>query len=161
MELLSKLSEQIAFNTRPKIEEHILIVMDKFTHEEHLFQALQTNNKQFKIVINFLTGYNGIFNVTNSNKFYFKKSFIEEDFIPIRIPNGDYEIQSLNNEIRRILIDKEHFTEANHPFTIKPNFSNLGSIIETQPQGVVLDFVFNDSIGNLLKLYWDFIIQRI
>ena len=46
MELLpSKILEQIAFNTRPKIEEHMLIVMDKSTHEEHLSQPLQTNNK--------------------------------------------------------------------------------------------------------------------
>ena len=36
MELPSKLLEQIAFNTRSKVEEHILIVMKKSTHEEHL-----------------------------------------------------------------------------------------------------------------------------
>ena len=71
MELPSKLLEQIAFNTRPKIEEHMLIVMDKSIHEEHLFQSLQTNNKQFKIAVTFLTGYNGIFNVTNSNNRFF------------------------------------------------------------------------------------------
>ena len=67
MELPSKLSEQIDFNTKPKIEEHMLIVMDKSTHEEHLSQPLQTNKKQFKIAITFLVGCNGIFNVTNSN----------------------------------------------------------------------------------------------
>ena len=53
MELPSNLLEQIAFNTRPKIEEHMLIVMVKSTHEEHLFQPLQTNNKQFKIAVTF------------------------------------------------------------------------------------------------------------
>ena len=37
--------------------------MDKSTHEEHLSQPLQTNNKQFKIAVTFLSGYNGIFNV--------------------------------------------------------------------------------------------------
>ena len=47
MELPSKLLEKIAFNTRPKIEEHMLIVTDKSTHEEHLSQPLQTNKKQF------------------------------------------------------------------------------------------------------------------
>ena len=41
--------------------------MDKSIHEEHLFQPLQTNNKQFKIAVTFLTVYNGVFNVTNSN----------------------------------------------------------------------------------------------
>ena len=67
MELPSNLLEQIAFNTRPKVEEHMLIFMDESTHEEHLCQPLQTNNKQFKIAITFLSAYNGIFNVTNSN----------------------------------------------------------------------------------------------
>ena len=48
MELQSKLLEQIAFNTRPKIEEHMLIVMDKSTHEEHLAQSLQTKKNNLK-----------------------------------------------------------------------------------------------------------------
>ena len=55
MERPSKILEQIAFDTRPKIEEHVLIVLDRFTHEEHLSQPLQTNNKQFKIAVTFLT----------------------------------------------------------------------------------------------------------
>ena len=65
MELLGKLLEQMAYNTRSRIEEHMIVVMDKSTHEEHLFQPLQTNNKQFKIAVTFLTGYNGIINITN------------------------------------------------------------------------------------------------
>ena len=152
MELPSKLLEQIAFNTRPKIEEHMLIIMDKSTHEEHLSQPLQTNNKQFKIAVTFLTGYNGIFNVTNlNNKFYFTKSVTDEDgYIIITIPQGSYEIESLNNEIKRIIIDEEHYTEANYPFNIKPNFSTLGSIIEISTQGPVITFTPEDSVGDLL-----------
>ena len=151
MELPSKLLEQIAYNTRSKIQEHILIVMNKSRHEEHLFQPLQTNNKQFKIAVAFLSAYNGIFNVTNkNNKFYFKKSIIEEDFIQINIPPGAYELESLNDEIKRNIIDKEYYTEANYPFSIKPNFSTLGSIIEIKPQGPIIGFVFEDSIGGLL-----------
>ena len=64
MELPSNLLKEIADNTRPKKEEHILIVMDKITHEEYLCQPLQTNNKQFRIAVTFLTGYNSIFNLT-------------------------------------------------------------------------------------------------
>ena len=52
MELPNNLLEQIAFNTRAKIEGHMLIVMDK-SHEEHLSQPLQTNNKQFKLAVTF------------------------------------------------------------------------------------------------------------
>ena len=71
MELPRKLLEQIAFITRPKIEEHLLIVMDKSTHEEHLSQPFQANKKQFQIAVTSLTDYNGIFNVTNSNINFF------------------------------------------------------------------------------------------
>ena len=97
MELQSKLSEQIAFNTRPEIEEHMLIVMNKSTHEEDLSQPLQTNIKQFEIAITSVTGYNGIFNVTDkNNKFYFTKSLSDEHgFIQILIPKVAYELESL------------------------------------------------------------------
>ena len=150
MELTSKLLEQIAFNARPKIEEHMLSVVDKSTHEEHLSQPLQTNNKQFKIVFTFLCADNGIFNVTNkNNKFYFKKSLVEEEFIQIRISEGAYEIESLNDEVKRIIIDEEHYTKAIYPFKRKPNFSTLGSIIEIQ-QLAMIGFVYDNSIGNLL-----------
>ena len=152
MELPSKLLEQMAFNTRPKIEEHMLVVMDESTHEEHLSQPLQTNNKQFKTAVTFLTVYNGIFNVTNTNnKFYFKKTITNADvFVQITIPPGAYEIESLNNEIKRIIIDEDHFTKQEFPFRIKPNFSILGSIIEISPQGQINSFVFDDSIRSLL-----------
>ena len=152
MELPSKLLEQIALNTRPKIEEHMLIVMDKSTHEEHLYQLLQTNNKQFKIAVTSITGYNGIFNIRNeNNKFYFKKTITnEEGFIQITISPAAYEIESLNKEIKRIIIDEGYYTETNYPFTTKPNFSTLGSIIEISPQGPINSFMFHDSIRDLL-----------
>ena len=56
----------------------------------------------------------------------------------------------MNNEIKRIIIDEEHYTEANYPFTIKANFSTLGSIIEISTQGHVITFVPDDSIRDFL-----------
>ena len=46
-----------------------------------------------------LTGYNGIFNVTNSNiKFYFKKTNTNEGvFIQVTIQPGAYEFESLKS----------------------------------------------------------------
>ena len=125
--------------------------MDKSTHEEHLFQLLQTNNKQYKIAVTFLTAYNGIFNVTNrNNNFLFKKAVKDEDFIQIRIPQGAYEIESLNDEIKRIIIEKGYYKEIEYPFRIKPNFSTLGSIVEKLTPGPMIGFIYDDSIGNLL-----------
>ena len=41
----------------------MLINMDESTHEEHLSHPLQTNIRQFKIAVTFLTGFNRFFNV--------------------------------------------------------------------------------------------------
>ena len=65
MTIPSKIIEQIAFNTRPKIEGHILVATNNSTHEQHLSQPLQTRKKPFERAVTFLTGYNGIFIVTN------------------------------------------------------------------------------------------------
>ena len=152
MELTSKILEQIAFNTRPKIEEYTLIVMDKNTHEEHLSQPLQTNNKQFKIAVTFSTGYNGIFNVTNkNNKFYFTTSFSEIEPSFIHISPVSYGLESLDAEINRIRINDGNFIEDVYPFKIRPNFSTLVSITEIDVGiGRQVNFLHDDSIKDLL-----------
>ena len=152
MEIPSKLLEQIAYNTRSRIEEHMLVVMYESTHEEHLFQPLQTNNKQFKIAVTFLTGYNGIFNITNfNNKFYFTTSISDIEPSFIIIPPAAYELERLDDEIKRNCIILGHFSESNYPFKIKPNFSTLGSIIEIDVGiGRQIDFNPDDSIRDLL-----------
>ena len=53
MELPNQLLEKIASNTRPKTEEHMLIVLGKSMHEEHSSETIQTNIKQIKIAIIF------------------------------------------------------------------------------------------------------------
>ena len=153
MELPSKILEQIASKTKPKLDKQILIVMDRSTHEEHLSQPLQTKNKQFKIAVTILTDSNGIFNVTNSNKkIYSTKSISDEDgFIQITITPGADQIESLSEEIKKVIIHEGHFTEASYPFETKPIFSTLGSIIEISPRGLTTSFMFDDSIRDLLK----------
>ena len=64
----------------------------------------------------------------------------EDDYIQKSIPPGAHEIEGLNIEIGRIIIDEGHFTEANYPLTIKPNFSTLGTITEISPQGPTISF---------------------
>ena len=56
----------------------------------------------------------------------------------------------MNNEIKRIIIDQEHYNETNYQFNIKPNFSTLGSVIEIPTQGQVIAFVPGDTVGDLL-----------
>ena len=86
--------------------------------------------------------------------FFFKKTISEEDgFVQITILRRTYGIEALNDEIKRIIIDEEHYTEANYPFKIKPNFSTLGSIIEISPQIPIISFMFDDSMKDLLEFH--------
>ena len=73
----------------------------------------------------------------------------ENGFVQITIPPGAYEIEALDNELKRINIDEDRFTEANYPFKIKPNFSTSGSTIEIFPQGPIIRFMFEDSIRDI------------
>ena len=100
----------------------------------------------------FLTGYNGNFNVTNSNiKIFFRKTITGgDDFNQITSSPRAYEQESLDAEVKGFIFDEGHFKEADYPFTLKPIFSTLGSIIEISPQGPIISFVFDDSIKNLL-----------
>ena len=68
----------------------------------------------------------------------------------IQIPNGAYELENLNNEIKRIIIDEGHYTEANYLFTMKLKVSTLGSITQISIRGHVITFEPNVSIRDLL-----------
>ena len=59
----------------------------------------------------------------------------------------------MNDEIKRIIIDQGHYTQDEYPYTIKPKFSTLGSIIEILPRGPIISFASDDSIRNLIGFY--------
>ena len=59
-----KVSKQIACNKRPKIGKHMLIEMHESMQGENLSHPFRSNKKRFKIAVTFLTGYTGIFKIT-------------------------------------------------------------------------------------------------
>ena len=106
-----------------------------------------------KIAVTFLTVYNGSFNVTNKNKkFYFAVSSNDDAFNQRTIPPAAFELGSPNKEIKRIIIEEGCFTEATYPFSIKPNFSTVGSIIRISSNSIGSQIAFtpDDGIGDLL-----------
>ena len=117
MELLSEVLKQKIFNTRPKIAEHMLIAMDKSSLEENSSQLRHTNNKQFEITVIFITCYNGIFNVTNKNIMFYSATSISDKtgFIQTTTPPSAYELERLNEEIKRTLIEEDRHTEREDP----------------------------------------------
>ena len=153
MELPSKIIEQIAFTTRPRREEHLLIVMDKSTPEGHLSQPLQTGNKQFKVDVTFSTAYKGIFNIRSTNKkIYSKKSVTGKvGFIQLTISAGPYEVENLNDE-KKTIFQEGHSTYVDHPFIIQPICSTLCSIIEISRQEPLISFFTDDNVLDLSGL---------
>ena len=57
------------------MEEHMLIIMDKSTHEANISHTLRTIKKQFKKTFTFLTGYISHFNITNKKRTFFHSSY--------------------------------------------------------------------------------------
>ena len=68
--------------------------------------------------------------------FYFTKSTQDDDFTQTSISPGAHEIESLDKEVKRIIIQEGHFTESTYPFEIKPSFSTLVSIIEISSNNI-------------------------
>ena len=86
MERPNKVLKQIPCTATLKTEEHKQIFMDKTIHEEILSQLPQTINKQFKIAVNFLCGYNGIFNKRSKNKkIPFTRSITDGELIKLAL----------------------------------------------------------------------------
>ena len=155
MELPSELFEQIAFTTGPKIEENMMVVLDKSIHEEHFSQTIQTNTKIFKKVNTFLSSYIGIFNVTHpkKNEIRFAKSISDKDgFFQKTIPPGAYGLESLNDEIKRSNFEEGHFTEVDYLFTTKANISTLASIIKISRQEALISFIPDDGLRDSLGI---------
>ena len=152
MELPSKLLEHNACKTRPKEEEHLLIAMDTLSIEKHKFHTLQPNQKQIKTAVTFWTGFNGIFDLTSTNtKFFCAKSNTDKyGFIWINNPPCADEIESLNREFEKSIIEAGLFTEDKYPITIKPNFSTFGSFKKFFRHEPLISAVPDDSIRDTL-----------
>ena len=103
----------------------MLVVVNKGTQDEHLDQPLQTNNKQFEKAVTFLTGYNGIFNVTSkNNKFESVRPINDGDFSVMSFSPGVFERAELEEEIERVINDKGHFTGSTYPFKKNQTFQH-------------------------------------
>ena len=143
MELPSKNLEQLAFTTRSEIEEQILIVMDKFTHEEHLSQPLQTLLESLSLLLPSLSGYFDIFNFKNKKiKIYFTRSINDDDFTKNSLPIGSSEIENLYDETQLINIEPQYSTRIIYPFKNRAKFSMLGKIKETSSNITVSQIAF-------------------
>ena len=74
---------------------------------------------------------------------------IKKGFVQTTNPQGAYETENLDNELKRYIIKEGYFTEGDYPFKIKPNFSSLCSVKEISWQKPLISFIPDDSIRDI------------
>ena len=136
------------FQNKKYLEEQLLIAVDESTHEERLSQPLQTNCNQFYFAISFLTGYNVVFKFTKKFELFSAWTFDDNEYKESHVPTGVFELQSLNGDFTRKVIEK-NYAEKDFPFLSKLIFSTLGSIRVTK-LGWQISYVPDYTIGGLL-----------
>ena len=77
------------------------IVIEKAIHEESLSQPLQTDIKLLKIAVTFLTGYNGIINIS-FEKFQFITAIDVNDFTETTNSPGSHELEILMKKLMKL-----------------------------------------------------------
>ena len=67
----------------------------------------------------------------------------------IVFPKGAYELEAIDLEIKRLMVLNGDSDDETFPFSIKPNFTTQGSIIEVE-DGWEVDFTHGGTIRNIL-----------
>ena len=67
------------------------------------------------------------------NNFYFTTAIDDHNFSELTIAPGAYELENLNEENEHKTFEEEYFKNGIYPCVIKPNFSTLDSLIQSNP----------------------------
>ena len=99
-----------------------------------------------------LSEYSGFLNARDRiSKFYFTKSINDKEiFSQISIPTGVYELEILNDEMKRIFIEERPFAEKIYPLTSKPRFSKLLSLTEFSRSELLISFMPDHCLRDIL-----------
>jgi len=118
---------------------HTPIILDPNKKYEAALLSLDTYNS----IPNINKGKNNIFKYSNNNGLAWKV---------IELDTGSYEIDTLSDEIQRILVLNGDYDNINLKFyiTISPNKSKLTSIVHIDNPNYKVDFTVSKSIGTLL-----------
>ena len=74
---------------------------------------------------------------------------IKNGFNQTTIQLGAYEIESLDDEYKKIIFEESHFTDVNYTSTIQPNFSTVGSPSEIFRQEPLFSFLIQATFHHL------------
>ena len=136
LEKILKTNEQIMKNSLPKKSMQLIVSSDKTDFLTTYSPAIELDDNDYEIALIDLETYYSFSNVENKVFKYFNGT----KWIQFKIPDGSYEIRSLNKYIQSRLDDKVE---------LLPNRSTLKTIIKIK-EGYKVSFESDDTLKDIL-----------
>ena len=153
-EEIVKLLERIAKNTDHKTSFQIILSNDKSNFNTRLNPKLELDkDKVYEIALVNLETYYSFPNIDETNNVFVYSPDNGNSWVKIKIPEGSYEIDDLNNTIQYEMEKRGHFDEINEDYyiNIAPNTNTLKSVLILE-KGYQVDFNHQNSLAKILGL---------
>ena len=147
-----ELLEQIVKNTTHKTSFQIILSNDKSNFNTRFNPKLELDkDKVYEIALVNLETYYSFPNIDETNNIFVYSPDNGNSWVKIKIPEGSYEIDDLNNTIQHEMEKRGHFDEINEDYyiNIAPNTNTLKSVLILE-KGYQVDFNHQNSLAKIL-----------
>ena len=147
-----ELLEQIVKNTTHKTSFQIIISYDKSNFNTRFNPKLELDReKVYEIALVNLETYYSFPNIDETNNIFVYSPDNGNSWVKIKIPEGSYEIDDINNTIQHEMEKRGHYDEINEDYyiNIAPNTNTLKSVLILE-KGYQVDFNHQNSLAKVL-----------
>ena len=147
-----ELLEQIVKNTTHKTSFQIIVSNDKSNFNTRFNPKLELDrNKVYEIALVNLETYYSFPNIDETNNVFVYSPDNGNSTVKIKIPEGSYEIDDINNTIQHEMEKRGHYDEINEDYyiNITPNTNTLRSVLILE-NGYQVDFNQQNSLAKIL-----------
>ena len=147
-----ELLERIANNTDHKTSFQIILSSDKTNFNTRFNPKLELDEKKkYEIALVNLETYYSFPNIDETNNTFVYSPDNGNSWEKIKIPEGSYEIDDINNAIQHEMEKRTHYDEINEDYyiNIAPNTNTLKSVLILE-KGYQVDFNHENSLAKVL-----------
>ena len=147
-----ELLEQIVKNTTHKTSFQIILSNDKSNFNTRFNPKLELDReKVYEIALVNLETYYSFPNIDETNNIFVYSHDNGNSWVKIKIPEGSYEIDDINNTIQHEMEKRGHYDEINEDYyiNIAPNTNTLKSVLILE-KGYQVDFNHQNSLAKVL-----------
>ena len=147
-----ELLEQIVKNTTHKTSFQIIVSNDKSNFNTRFNPKLELDrDKVYEIALVNLETYFSFPNIDETNNVFIYSPDNGNSWVKIKIPEGSYEIDDINNAIQHEMEKRGHYHEINEDYyiNIAPNTNTLKSVLILE-KGYQVDFNHQNSLARVL-----------